>query len=196
MPKIDIPAVIAIAIAEPVGSVFEQERAGREWVTSKGELLRHPTEKAAAIVIETLKDIRRKTGKFADNLSPAGAVYLLTGLTTEADSRKAAARRAWSLLSAPLEGGGVCATAGAETFGVAFARLLTDENLLRQAREFWIASAQGVAAIEFNDGSISRFKAVGPGFAPDKAIVTTRSLEVAKLAPVVAALAASAKQSD
>jgi hypothetical protein len=133
VPRIDIPAIIAIAVREPVGGVMEQQRAGREWIAGEGELPRHPTDKAAALVIDALRNIRRKTGKYADNLGPVGAVFLLIGLMTSADSRKAAARRAWALLSAPLEGGGACP----ETFGNRV-RSLVDR------RKFVSAGARGL----------------------------------------------------
>jgi hypothetical protein len=116
-------------------------------VTGEGE--RHPTEKAAALITDILRNFRRKRGKYGDDLDPAGAAYLLSGLMVGADSRRAASGRAWTLLFAPLEGGGVCATTNAETLGVAFVRLLTDEALFRQAREVWVAGDQGLATIEF-----------------------------------------------
>jgi hypothetical protein len=193
MPRIDIPAIVAIAVREPVGGVFEQQRAAREWATSEDGLFdRHPSDKAAASVVDALKNIRRKTGKYADDLNPYGATWLLTALMTDADSRKAASERAWMLLAAPLEDGGVCPTTNAETFGAAFARVLTNETLFQQAREVWIASDQGLAVIDFSDGCISRFKAVGD-FAPDRAIVRARSLAVARLRPVFDALAKSGR---
>jgi hypothetical protein len=192
MPRIDIPAIVAIAVREPVGGVMEQQRAAREWAMGGGALLeRRPTDKVAASVVAALRNIRRKTGKYADDLNPYGATWLLTALMTDAGSRKAASERAWALLAAPLEGGGVCAVTDAETFGVAFVRLLTNETLFQHAREVWVAGDQGLAVIEFTDGSKSRFKATGSDFEPDRAIVRARSLEIARLRPVFDALAKS-----
>jgi hypothetical protein len=154
-----------------------------------GELFeRLPTERGAAYVASMLKDFRRRSGKYHDNLNSSGAAYLITGLLTDAPSRKAASGRAFALTCALLEGGGACEITNEEFFGGAIVKLLTDQAACAQACAWHVFGDEGVAEIHFSQSRISRFQAKGPDFEPGKAIARWRSIAAEKLRVVVDAL--------
>jgi hypothetical protein len=160
-------------------------------------LARVPTKKGYAHATKLLRDWRAWDAPYGSNLSPCGSAWLITGMMTEAPSRKAASRRAFAIHFAPfMDGvGNACPVTGEEFFGGAFVRLLTDETVFARAREITVAGDQGVATIQWRDGQVSRFEAVGPDFDADQVLVSWRSLSVERLRPVFDRLA-KAQRSD
>jgi hypothetical protein len=195
---IDAYRIIAITTGEPEGRIVETHRFTRNTIAnafvqdetpdisdlSEADMLAGvPLDQGAAHAAALVREFRARRGKSAVNVEAPGYAHTLVALLTHAAGRKEAAKRAWALMFAPLASGTACPVTGATFCGEAVKRLLSENAIFRQGRELWVAGEIGAVEVRWKNGSATRFQ-VGAGiadFEPDKPLVRSGSIEVAKL---------------